>query len=118
MGENMIHGIIKPHRPSFHYHVILQAGEIVKYERRINDPAGWIWCTPARKNPCWVPEAWLEIHRRHAVLLKPYNSLELKVERGEEIEIEFEQSGWAWVTNSEKVSGWIPLECINFKKRL
>ena len=105
--------IRKPHQPSFDYHVLLQQGETVEYERKPCDSPGWLWCIPANKRPCWVPEAWLQIQGNRGVVLKSYNSRELKVTLGEEVEIEFQESGWAWVTNSIKEGGWIPAECID-----
>jgi hypothetical protein len=105
--------IRKPHQPSFDYHVLLKQGETVEYERRPSDSPGWIWCIPFNKKPCWVPETWLQIQGNHGVVLKYYDSRELNVMQGEEVEIEIQESGWAWVTNSKKERGWIPADCID-----
>jgi len=106
------HLVIKSHQPSFDYHLELAKGELLKYERKTTDVTGWICCTTTGGKSCWIPENWVKIKADQCEIMQDYNSKELQVEMGEIIELEFIESGWAWIRNTRKESGWIPIECI------
>ena len=69
--------------------------------------SGWIWCTDSSGRTAWVPDAWVEIEADSCVMKRDYNAVELAVEVGEVLTVEFQESGWAWATEE---SGWVPLE--------
>jgi hypothetical protein len=57
----------------------------------------------------WVHENWVEIDGVSCVITRDYNSTELAVDVGEVLTVEFEESGWAWVTKEGGENGWVPL---------
>jgi hypothetical protein len=57
----------------------------------------------------WVPQNWVEIEGDSCVMKRDYNSTELAADVGEVLTVEFEESGWAWVTKEGSESGWVPL---------
>jgi len=70
----------------------------------------WIWCTNDAGKSDWVPENWVEIEGESCVMKRDYNAVELSVEVGEVVTIDFEESGWAWATKEGGESGWVPLD--------
>jgi hypothetical protein len=104
--------IIKSHEPSFDYQVWIESGELLSYERKESDSAGWIWCKTSQGESCWIPENWVEIDGNHCVMHRDYNSRELTVTPGEIVQVDFVESGWAWITTAKNESGWIPETCL------
>jgi hypothetical protein len=101
--------VIKAHDPEFPEPWTVGKGERLRFERRETESAGWIWCTDDAGEDRWVPENWVEIEGDSCVTKRDYNSTELGVEVGEALTVEFEGSGWAWVTKESGESGWVPL---------
>jgi len=108
----MKHLVIKSHKPSFEYHLEIEKGDILRFERKPTATPGWIWCTTTEGKSCWVPQAWVKMKDKQCEIMQNYNSKELAIEIGEIIELAFIESGWAWVSNSINESGWIPIDCI------
>lgn len=92
--------------------LITGKGEKLKFERKPTDWPGWIWCTASNGKASWIPESWAELSGEFCILSRDYNSQELSVKEGETLEVELEESGWAWVRNSAGDYGWVPIERI------
>jgi hypothetical protein len=106
------HLVIKSHKPSFEYHLELTKGDLLNFERKPTDVAGWIWCTTMGGKSCWIPESWVKMKGKQCEIIQDYSSKELAAEVGEIIELKFIESGWAWIKNGKKEFGWIPIDCI------
>jgi len=102
--------VIKPHQPSDADALTARKREHLSFERRETEWPGWIWGTNMAGRGGWVPENWVEIDGGSCVMKRDYNATELSVEVGEVLTVEFEESGWAWVTKEGGESGWVPLE--------
>lgn len=135
-----MHRARKPHTGGDGKPLAARRGERLAFERRPTEYAGWIWCrrleddgTPRRgsvgddasgpiadgpiadgptADAGWVPEAWVRIEGQTCVLLRDYDSTELRVEAGEDVTVQLVESGWAWVGGSCGRMGWVPLECL------
>ena len=106
------HLVIKSHQPSFDYYLSLKKGEILTYERKPTESTGWIWGITTGGKSCWVPEAWVKIKGKQCEIMQNYSSKELTIEIGEIIEMDFIESGWVWIKNSNDEMGWIPEDCL------
>lgn len=102
--------VVKPHQPSDPDPLIVRKGARLSFERKETEFAGWIWCTNDSGKRAWVPEHWVDIEGDSCVMKRDYNAIELSVEAGEVLTVEFEESGWAWATKEGGESGWVPLE--------
>ncbi|GAG26280.1 unnamed protein product [marine sediment metagenome] len=71
---------------------------------------GWIWCTSSSGIGAWVPENWVQIEGDSCVMKRNYNGIELAVDVGEVVIVEFEESGWGWATKESGESGWALVE--------
>jgi hypothetical protein len=88
----------------------LERGDILRWERRESQWAGWVWCTDAGGRGGWVPEAWLRLEPEGtATALRGYVAVELSVLAGDTVDVAFTESGWAWATDGTGHSGWLPL---------
>lgn len=104
--------VIKSHKPFFEYHMELTKGELLKFERKKTEVAGWIWCTTTGGKSCWIPEAWVEIEGEKARLQRDYSSKELAVKKDDTVLVELSESGWILIATYNEEIGWIPEECI------
>jgi hypothetical protein len=112
VNVKMKHLVIKSHQPSFDYYLELQKGELLTFERKQTDTAGWIWCTTTENRSCWIPEAWVKISGKQCEVLRNYCSRELAVNKGDVIWVEYVEALWVWSRNMDGESGWVPLVCI------
>ena len=104
--------VVSSYRSEYADALVAQKGELLAFDRRPSEWPGWIWCTAASGKAAWVPESWMELSGDSCVLSRDYDSRELSVREGEALEVEFEESGWAWVRNSAGDCGWIPADRI------
>lgn len=89
--------------------LVASAGERVTVGKRDDEYPGWIWCTDARGRSSWTPERILQIEGAEAVVAEDYSALELTLAPGEQVTVEREESGWAWVTTKSGERGWLPM---------
>jgi len=106
------YAVAKPHRPSEEQWLAAQQGTRLALERRETVYAGWIWCVADSGAGGWVPEEWVSIAGDTCTLLRDYDALELPVEPGDMVEVEFTESSWAFVQDERGRQGWVPLECL------
>jgi uncharacterized protein CbrC (UPF0167 family) len=85
----------------------------VRFERRPTEWPGWLWCERGDGVSGWAPESWVVIEGGSCRFLRDYDATELAVEAGERVEVEFEESGWAWVRKEDGERGWLPRECLD-----
>ena len=104
--------IIKEHKSPFPDPLIVKKGEKLYIENKNSEWPGWIWSVSESKKSGWIPKNYLEIHGNKAFILRDYDATELTASIGEEFLIEYEESGWGWLTSKSGKSGWIPLENI------
>ena len=109
----MVYRIIKAYQPQDNNRWRVQAGEEVLYDRRPTDYRGWLWCTNNDGKSAWAPERWVTIissERCH--FIRDYDASELRVDVGQIVEGDIMESGWVLVSDAKKISGWVPLECL------
>ena len=92
--------------------LVFKKDERLRFERKHTEWPGWIWCTTDGGESAWVPESWVEIKGGFCVLSQDYNSRELTVRPGDELNVIYKESGWVWVRNNEGEAGWIPADRI------
>jgi hypothetical protein len=84
-------------------------GEILRWERRATEWAGWLWCTDSNGVAGWVPEKYVAmIDNRTCRTLREYDATELAVSVGDQVDVKFDESGWVWCTTRDGREGWIP----------
>lgn len=86
----------------------LSAGEEVTLGRRDTEWLGWIWCVNRAGQGGWVPEQYVEIRDDRCVARQAYTAAELAVKAGESVMIGQRINDWAWCTNANGESGWVP----------
>lgn len=85
-------------------------GDRLSFKRKETEWAGWLWCTGSSGRSGWVPENWLEMEEKVAVLLRDYSAHELTVVPGQILSATLSESGWVWATTESGEEGWVPLE--------
>ena len=91
--------------------LIITKGEILTFERKESEWAGWIWCINKSGKGGWVPENYLEVQENNCEALQDYNAVELTVIIGDEFMIDKEESGWYWVHDEGTGrEGWVPMK--------
>ena len=104
--------VIKAHAPDSPVSLIMKEGDILHGERRATDWDGWLWCTSDSGVSVWVPKVFLsklpegDLYRATC----DYDSRELEISAGQEVEILSKTAGWAWVRTGNGGEGWIPLD--------
>lgn len=109
----MIYRVIKSHQPAENKDWIVAAGDEVRYERKPTVFRGWLWCTNHKGLSAWAPECWVTIiTSEYCRFTQDYNASELAIEIGQKVEGATIESGWILVVDTNKKSGWVPLECL------
>jgi hypothetical protein len=88
--------------------LMLGVGEAVRLGQRDTEWPGWIWCVGTAGPGGWVPEQYIEIHDSQGVMRQDYTAAELAVRAGEPVTAGQRVNGWAWCTNAQGESGWVP----------
>ena len=84
-------------------------GEVMRWESRPTEWAGWLWCADAKGVTGWVPEAYVEkIDGSVCRGLRQYEATELTVGAGDELDVKFAESGWVWCETADGRKGWVP----------
>jgi hypothetical protein len=101
------------HQPEPGQPLVVSQGDILTYKRKPTEWRGWLWCSNHSGGAAWVPETYVEIEGSACRMTRDYTSRELAVAPGETVVVEFEESGWVWVTKTDGESGWIPIRCLS-----
>ncbi len=102
--------VIASYEAAYPVSFAIRKGEELRFERKPSEWAGWLWCTARSGRSAWIPEAWIAISGGVCVLLRDYNSRELSVEPGDELEVLLLESGWVRARGREGVAGWVPAD--------
>jgi SH3-like domain-containing protein len=104
--------VVKNHKSEFHVSLIAKKGEIIEEEEKETEWKGWLWCRNISGVHGWVPKTYLESTSESGQyqFLKDYNARELTVDKGQEVIVMDEESGWAWVRTPLGDEGWIPMD--------
>jgi hypothetical protein len=86
----------------------VQRGERVQVGRRDDTWPVFVWCVNVAGTAGWVPEVVLRRDGNEGTLLRGYDTRELSVSAGETVSVGERLAGWAWVTNANSQSGWVP----------
>ena len=92
--------------------------EIVIGEEKPTEWEGWLYCENEQGIKGWVPKAFLEEmpnKKKYFQFNRDYNAYEILASKGELVEIEETESGWALVISETGEEGWIPLENLDLK---
>lgn len=104
--------VIAAHRTQYTNPIRFKASEKVIVGKRDEEYPGWIWTTLASGNSGWAPEELLSVSGTTAVALSDYEATELTTEVGERVRVIFEMLEWAWVKDSARREGWVPLKTL------
>ena len=107
------HRVTEAHRPEPGARLSVRAGDLLAFERRETEWPGWIWCTDSAGRQAWVPERWVEIKGAQCRMRRAYDSRELSVRPGDQVEVLETESGWARVRTRPDEVGWVPLRCLS-----
>ncbi len=104
----------KPWTQSYAPALAVSEGEGVILGERDETWPGWVWCRNADGLGGWLPDALLVYDRegKSAVLKTAFDTLELTIKPGEELEGFEERDGWLWCRNRAGREGWVPLACL------
>ena len=101
--------VTEPYQRPFDDPLVVGAGEPVEPDfDRPTDIEGWVWCIAGDGRCGWTPRSWLVQAADGWYVDRPYNAVELTVNPGEVLEVEFEESGFCWATGEDGRSGWVP----------
>jgi hypothetical protein len=101
--------VIKAYQQPYSNPIRVRAGDRVYPDpSRETEWAGWVWCTDTRGVAGWAPEAWLARDGDTWRITRDYDALELTVQVGDPVRLEYAESGFAWVTASDGRRGWVP----------
>jgi uncharacterized protein YgiM (DUF1202 family) len=96
--------------------IAVEAGEVFTVSEKTSlwegNPAWiWLWCTDRRGKSGWVPQAIIQMEAdgQTGTTRAAYDAREFTATAGQELTIEYEESGWFWCHDQEGGRGWIPL---------
>ena len=104
--------VAKPHDSEPTVALIVREGEELTFERRPTVWEGWVWCTSSACKSGWVPESWLIVEGTVCKAARDYDSSELRVGVGDEVDALLFESGWVWVRGQGGKTGWVPVACL------
>jgi SH3-like domain-containing protein len=90
--------------------LVVGVGTRLTVESRPSEYPGWVWCRDSGGAGAWIPEVFLEITGSVAVITSDYDSTELTVGQGEEVQVLSEVAGWALCRQAGGRRGWLPVE--------
>ncbi len=91
--------------------LVAKSGDHVLLGKADEEYPGWIWCTGKDGKSGWAPESYLacDEQTRTGRFLRDYSAVELDIQPGDRLIIHIVENEWAWGSNQEGRSGWIPL---------
>ncbi len=101
--------VLNTYQTQFEDPLQLKAGDVLSIQPKQSEWPGWVWCLNEEGATGWVPERWLNINKRQAMIIRDYSATELSVTAGEIIQSDFGESGWVWARNQSGKAGWVPL---------
>jgi len=102
--------VIKEHKASFPYAMVVAEGDEVSVGREDPEMPGWYWCKDAKGVEMWVPSMHIDIEDARGVFNQPYNSVELDAKVGDVVQYLGEALGWAECLDGGWRYGWVPME--------
>ena len=101
--------VIEPYQRPFNDPLVVGTGEPVEPDfDRPTDIEGWVWCIAGDGRAGWTPRGWLVEAADGWHVDRPYSAVELTVAAGEVLDVEYEESGFYWVTSEDGRAGWVP----------
>ncbi|HPR64098.1 MAG TPA: SH3 domain-containing protein [Thermoanaerobaculia bacterium] len=104
MNPEVIRAHPGPEEPPLHF----REGEEVLVSEASPIWPGWVRCTGLSGREAWVPERWMKIRGNTGILLRDYDSTELKVSPGDRLILLERESGWALCKTDSGEKGWVP----------
>lgn len=104
-----------PYERPYEDPIALKAGDAVTIDAErtaTTDILGWCWCTGPDGREGWVPDAWLVLCEGVHRINRDFSALELTIQRGERLTLQYSESGFVFVTKADGSSGWIPDACL------
>jgi hypothetical protein len=105
--------VIKVHKPDTDITLHLKTGDFLMWRDRPSLYNGWTWCQASIGKSGWIPKNWLEFDGDTCRLLKDYDSTELTVKPGDELQEILTESGWLYAVLQDGRRGWVPLDCVS-----
>jgi hypothetical protein len=91
----------------------LKTGDMITVGHRDGVWTGYVWGCDDSGHAAWVPEEFLERRgEREAALRRNYDSADLTVVKGDELDVLAEAGGWCLCSTSAGVTGWLPEEIL------
>ncbi|WP_062269982.1 SH3 domain-containing protein [Endozoicomonas arenosclerae] len=90
--------------------VTFNKGDELELGKLDDEYPGWIWVTSPSKKEGWAPLPLIRrLNQKLGTAIEDYTARELSVLVGDELKILRELNAWAWVKNSKKELGWVPV---------
>jgi uncharacterized protein YgiM (DUF1202 family) len=109
MEGETIYRVIVDYRALYPNPIVIHTGEELFVGNEDPEYPGWVWCTARNEKSGWVPEDCIDREAKGAKARYDYAAIELSVSLGELLVISKVKYGWAWCTNQNNQSGWVPL---------
>jgi hypothetical protein len=109
LEDAMIRRVVADYKVAYPDPLVVRAGEVLNVGKEDPDYPGWVWCEDRKGKGGWVPDDCLELVGESAKARYDYAATELAATVGEELVVTKEKGGWAWCTNENCQSGWLPL---------
>ncbi len=104
--------VLMPYQRPYADPIVVKSGEALQPDfEKHTDIEGWVWCTAEDGRSGWTPKSWMERIGNVWRMTRDFNALELTIQPGEILDIEFEESGFYWVRKTTGETGWVP--CAN-----
>src|SRR4051794_16242582 len=102
--------VTTPYRRPYNNPIAVRAGAAVVPDfEKFSELAGWVWCLAPDGRTGWAPRGWLERNGDEWRITRDYDAIELTVNAGDTLSIEFEESGFYWVEAQDGSKGWVPI---------
>ena len=77
---------------------------------------GWHWCRDSVGNEGWISESYFKrVNEQNgkAKIIKNYIAREISVIKDEQIDLLYEDCGWAWCKRNNGEDGWVPTKVLD-----
>lgn len=108
--------VVLQHKSNYPDPVSFATGDRLLVGEQDTEYPGWVRVTDKKGAVGWAPLEYIELNEDgdSGVALVSYSAMELDVEPGEHLIVEFEHRQWCWVKHKSKGVGWVPEENLRF----
>ena len=102
---------INKHVSNYPAAITFQKGDRISLGKKHAEFEGWIWVTTEDTHSGWAPMRYLDVISDDTAIAKQdYCAVELNVNAGDELVLQYVVDGWGWVEATDGSCVWVPMK--------